>query len=685
MASDAFAAPSALPHGLPDWAHLTPDDYRAGVLTGMAEQRDDISALTRVRSMPTFENTMEAWERSGRRLHRALAAFHVVAAADASPALQELEAELAPLLAAHEDAIMLDTALFWRVKHLFSRRESLKPQQRYLVERRHSEMVHAGAGVDDAAKAEIAALNARIATLATEFDRRLLADTNARAVIFPDALDVAGLTAGERSAAAAAAAERGRPEAFALTLPLFSGHPALGSLTSAESRRRIMDASLARGTEGPNETSAVVIEIARARARRAELLGFASHAAAITDDETAGSPDVVATMLRDLAEPTALAINDEAAERAAALAGRSGEQLRPEDWAFATEQVRRSQLTIDVAHLREWFEAESVLQQGVFHAATALYGVTFVERDDLSGYHPEVRVFEVFEESGDALGLYVLDLYTRDSKRGGAWMNDVSAHSALLGDSAVVTNNLNVPRPATGPTLLTLDEVATLFHEFGHALHGLFARADYPHLAGTNVFRDFVEYPSQVNEMWMLWPDVLERYARHHETGESLEADVRARLRAASAFDQAFATAEYLEAAWLDQAWHSLSVHDAAQVTDVAAFEASARAELGIDHPAVPSRYRSTYFQHIFSGGYSAAYYSYIWSEVLDADTVAWFEENGGLSRANGERFRRLILERAGSGDPIAAFREFRGRDADIEPLLIRRGLTRHHPLTDGN
>jgi peptidyl-dipeptidase Dcp len=344
------------------------------------------------------------------------------------------------------------------------------------------------------------------------------------------------------------------------------------------------------------------------------------------------------------------------------------------DWAFFTEQVRIADFDIDTAAMRPYFEAERVLRDGVFFAANRLYGVEFTERPDLVAYHPDARVFEVTNEDGSALGLYILDLYTRDSKRGGAWMNPLVSQSRLLGTSAVVVNNLNVPKPAAGqPTLLTYDETTTLFHEFGHALHGLFAEVTFPKFAGTNVFRDFVEFPSQVNEMWVLWPEVLAHYARHVETDEAMPAELVDRLRSSTTFNEGFKTSEYLAAALLDQAWHRITADD--HVTEVESFESAALAAAGLDDPAVPPRYSSTYFAHTFAGDYDAGYYAYIWSEVLDADTVEWFRENGGLTRANGDRFRQRLLGVGGSKDPLEAYRDFRGRDAVIEPLLARRGL----------
>ncbi|MGV3712762.1 M3 family metallopeptidase, partial [Pseudolysinimonas sp.] len=492
------------------------------------------------------------------------------------------------------------------------------------------------------------------------------------AVHLTDVADLDGLEPGEISAAAQAAADRGL-DGYLVTLVLPTGHPFLAELTDPEVRAKIMDASRARGSRGgAHDNTGVLLEIVRLRAERAELLGFPNHAAYVTKDETAGTPEAVAAMLEKLAPAAARNAKAEQAD----LEELAGHAVTAADWAYYTEKVRQAKYDVDTAALRPWFEAERVLQQGVFGAATAVYGITFTERTDLVGYHPDVRVFEVANEDGSPVGLYLLDLYTRDSKRGGAWMNDLIAQNTLLDQPVVVTNNLNVPKPAPGePTLLTFDEVNTFFHEFGHALHGLFARVTYPKLAGTNVFRDFVEFPSQVNEMWMLWPEILEKYAVHYQTGEPIDAGVVQRIRDSETFNEGRATSEYLAAALLDQAWHTLTKEEADAVTDVAAFEAAALAKVGLDNPAVPTRYSSAYFAHTFAGGYDAGYYSYIWSEVLDADTVQWFKENGGLTRENGDRFRNLLLGVGGSKNPLEAYREFRGRAAVIEPLLKRRGL----------
>ncbi|WP_372969409.1 M3 family metallopeptidase [Microbacterium sp.] len=671
--------PSTLPYGLPDFAAIRPEHYPPAFQAAFDEHLREIARITMVRSMPTFENTIEALERSGELLDRVAHAFYTVTSADATPEIQEIDEQLAPLMAAHQDAIALDGALYWRVQQVHAHLDDLEldGEQRYLVERHHREMTHAGAALDDEAKSRLTALNQQLSTLNNTFERNLLNDTNDLAVVFDSPAELAGLSSGELSAAARAAADRGLDGRFVISLPLFTGHPYLAQLRDRESRRRIMTASQSRAARSnANDNRPVLAEIVRLRAERAALLGYASHAAYVTADETAGTPDAVERMLRDLAAPSA---RNARAEREALQAIVDETEATPftieaHDWAFYTEKVRTARYAIDTSALRPWFEAERVLQDGVFFAATKLYGVTFAERRDLRAYHPGARVFEVRDADGSAVGLYVLDLYTRDSKRGGAWMNPIVSQSRLRGTLPVVVNNLNVPLPGDGePTLLTLDEVTTLFHEFGHALHGLFAVVTYPHFAGTNVFRDFVEFPSQVNEMWILWPEVLDNYARHHETGEPLDPAIVERLRATETFNQGHDTSEYLAAAWLDQAWHRVSTQT--EILDVAEFEAAALADIGLDDPVMPTRYSSTYFAHVFSGGYSAGYYSYIWSEVLDADTVDWFRENGGLTRENGDRFRSRLLGVGGSKDPLDAYRDFRGRDAEIAPLLKRRGL----------
>lgn len=671
--TNPFFEPSTLPYELPPFATIKDEHYLPAFEKGFDEQLAEVRNITRRRDMPTFENTMVPLERSGQTLARVARVFYNKSSSDSNDTTNDLEERIAPLMAAHEDAIQLDSQLYWRINSIHDQWDELDltDEQRYLVERYFTEMTLAGAGLDDVQKEELKSYNQALSTLTTRFEKNLLADTNDLAVVIEDAAELDGLSAGEISAAAEAAKERGMDGKYLITLVLPTGHPYLASLTNRSVRQRIMAASRARGNRGnEHDNTELVLEITKLRAERARLLGFETHAGVVTADETAKTPGAVADMLGRLAPAAARNARAEQED----LEDIAGHPIEAWDWAFYTEKVRQKKYDVDTAAMRPYFEAERVLQDGVFFAATKVFGITFAERTDLVAYHPDARIFEVSNEDGSPVGLYVYDLYTRDSKRGGAWMNELVGQNTLLDQPVVVVNNLNVPKPAKGePTLLSFDEVNTLFHEFGHALHGLFARVTYPKFTGTSVFRDFVEFPSQVNEMWMLWPEVLANYAIHHETGEAMPQALVERLHASEQFNEGFQTSEYLAAALLDQAWHSITADDA--VTDVAEFEVKALEAAGLDNPAIPTRYASTYFAHTFAGGYDAGYYSYIWSEVLDADTVEWFKDNGGLTRANGDRFREKLLGVGGKMDALEAYRDFRGRDAVIEPLLKRRGL----------
>ncbi|WP_104090467.1 M3 family metallopeptidase [Cryobacterium sp. N19] len=681
--NNPFFARSTLPYQLPPFASISDEHYRPAFLQGMTEQLAEVGAITHTADAPTSENTLVALERSGQTLSRVAEVFFNKSSSDSSDFTNDLEEELAPLLAAHADAMRLDPALYARIAALHAQRSDLEldAESLYLLDRYFTEFTLAGAGLSDDDKQSLRDLNSRLSTLTTRFEKNLLADTNELALVIADLAELDGLSDGEISAAAEAARERQLDGKYLISLVLPTSHPYLASLTNRGVRERLLAASRARGIRSDDAGTAsdnrpLVIEITHLRAQRARLLGFDSHAAYVTADETAKTPGAVWDLLGRLAPAAARNASVEQADLQAVIdAEGGGFELAAWDWAFYTEKVRRAKYDVDTAAMRPYFELESVLANGVFYAAHQLYGLTFTARPDLVGWHPESRVFEVTTEDGSALGLYIGDFYTRDSKRGGAWMNALVAQSTLLGtETTVVCNNLNVSKPAAGqPTLLTYDQVTTLFHEFGHALHGLLARATYPKFSGTNVYRDFVEFPSQVNEMWMLWPEVLANYARHYQTGEAMPQQLVDRIQASWAFNEGFLTSEYLAAALLDQAWHRIDADTT--VTDVARFEADALASVGLDNPAVPTRYASTYFAHTFSGGYDAGYYSYIWSEVLDADTVEWFKENGGLTRANGDRFRDRLLGVGGTKDPLEAYRHWRGRDAELQPLLDRRGL----------
>ena len=521
--------------------------------------------------------------------------------------------------------------------------------------------------------AQLREINGRLSQLSTQFQQNLQAATEAAALVLTDVAELDGLSNQEVAGAAAEATARGHDGAYLIPLILPSNQPLMSTLRNRDVRRRLFDASTTRASAGEWDNSPLAIEIAHLRARKAALLGFATHADATVADQTAGTSAAVDGMLAELVGPAVVRAESEAAilaEQATA----DGVELAPWDWSYYSEQVRAGRYSVDTAALRPYFALERVLHDGVFFAATQVYGITFQLRPDLVGYHPDVRVWEVRNADGSPIGLYLGDFFAREGKRGGAWMNSFVEQSSLFGDRPVVVNNLNVTKPGPGsPALLTLDEVETLFHEFGHALHGLFSDVRYPRLSGTSVPRDFVEFPSQVNEMWAMWPEVLANYAVHVETGEVLPQSVVDALEAAKSWGQGFGEVEYLAATLLDQAWHRTPPE--LEISDATAFEAAALENAGLSMDLVPPRYRSTYFQHIFAGGYSAGYYSYIWSEVLDADTVEWFRENGGMTRRNGDTFRSQLLSRGGSVDSMAAFRAVRGRDARLDALLRRRGL----------
>ncbi len=587
---------------------------------------------------------------------------------------------MAPRLAAHGDAILLNKALFERVNAVYDQRDSLEldPESYRLVEETYKDFVRAGALLDDVEKEQLMAYNAELATLQTRFSQNVLGEVNAKAIVVDDPALLDGL--GEAGIASAAEAAKARDLEGQYVLPLLntSGQPALASLTNRDLRLRIAETSLGRGSSGGEyDNREILSRVARIRAERAQLLGYPNHAAYGLEDQTAGTVEAVNERLASLAPPSLANAQREAAELQAMIDAEGGDfELTFADWSYYTEKLRQQKYDFDASQLKPYFELDSVLVNGVFFAAEQVFGLTFEQRTDLPVYHPDVRVWEVFEADGSTLGLFIEDMYARESKRGGAWMNAAVSQSDLFGTKPVVANHLNIPKPPAGePTLLTWDEVTTLFHEFGHALHGLFSNVTYPSFSGTSVPRDFVEYPSQVNEMWADWPEVLANYAVHYQTGEPLPQEMLDKVLASSQFNEGYRTTEYLAAALLDQAWHQLTPEEVPSAGELLAFEAAALEAAGMDFPPVPPRYRSTYFSHIV-GGYSAGYYAYIWSEVLDADSVEWFKENGGMLRENGDHFRETLLSRGGSQDAMELFVDFRGREPDVQPLLIRRGLT---------
>jgi peptidyl-dipeptidase Dcp len=680
-ASNPFARPSTLPYQLPPFDRIRNRDYDPAFAAGMTQQRADMRAIAENPAAPDFANTLLAMERSGRLLDRVSLVFFNLSASDTNPEIQKLEAQLAPQLAAHRDAILLDPQLFARVDALYRQRATLdlNPEQVRLIERYHTNFVRAGARLAPAQKDQLRALNARIAAAQTAYEQRLLAANNHGALIITDVRELDGLAPDAIAAAAEAAKARGLAGQYLIALQNTSGQPALTDLNSRAVRERLLAASMQRGwQDGDTDERALITGIARLRAERAQLLGYPDHATYALEDSTAKTPTAVNAMLGRLAPAAVANARREAVALQQAIDAQGGGfQLGAADWAHYAEQVRKQRYAFDEGQMKPYFEMRRVLEDGVFYAATRLYGITFKRRTDLPVYHPDVQVYEVFNSDGSRLGLFLADYYARPSKRGGAWMNNYVDQSHLLGALPVVVNNLNVPKPPAGqPTLLTFDEVTTAFHEFGHALHGLFSNVTYPLFSGTNVPRDFVEYPSQVNEMWATWPEVLTHYARHYQSGAPMPQELVAKVLAAQKFNQGQATTEYLAAALLDQAWHQVGPAQVPQAAQAEAFERAALAKAGVAFAPVPPRYRSTYFAHIFGGGYAAGYYSYIWSEVLDADSEAWFKRHGGLKRENGDAFRGKLLSKGGSVDAMTLFRDFYGAEPDIRPLLERRGLS---------
>ncbi|MEU1427227.1 M3 family metallopeptidase [Nocardia sp. NPDC005746] len=678
MSRNPFFERSVLPYELPEFAEIGDEHYLPAFERGMAEQLAEVAGITAGEGAVTFANTVEALELSGQLLGRVSRVFFNVASSDSTERTESIEAEVSPRLAAHEDSILLDGKLFQRIEGLYERREELglDAEQVRLLERYRLRFVRAGARLDAGQQARLRELNAELASASTLFKKNNLANTNAAALILDRAEQVEGLADAAVAAAAENAAALGHAGAWALSLQNVSNQPVLAELADRDVRERMMAASLGRGF-GDGGNAELAVRMAALRAERAALLGYSDHAAYVVEDQTAKTVDAVEEMLAQLVPPAVANAEREQGELTAAMrAAGDDEELRSWDWQFWSERIRAEQFSVDAEALRPYFELERVLWDGVFFAAGEVYGVTFQERPDLIGYHPEVRVFEVFDADGSGLGLFLGDFFARPSKRGGAWMNSLVGQSTLLGTRPVVVNNLNIVKPPEGePALLTWDNVRTLFHEFGHALHGLFSSVRYPFFSGTAVPRDFVEFPSQVNEMWMSRPEVLANYAKHVETGEPMPAELVERMLEAGQFGEGFRTVEYLAAALLDWAWHRLPA-GATDGVDAEAFEAEALGKAGVALPAIPPRYRTAYFSHIFAGGYGAGYYSYIWSEVLDADTVTWFEDEAASIRDKGEAFRRELLSRGGAVDPMAAFESFRGRPPIIEPLLTRRGLT---------
>ncbi|MCZ4548847.1 M3 family metallopeptidase [Gordonia rubripertincta] len=673
MSSNPVLAPSPHLHGLPDFPSISDDDFLPAFDEAMAAHLREVEKIAGDKAQPTFANTIEALETSGQLLARAAGIFFNLSGADTNPERNNISTVLAPKLTAHGNTIALHPGLFARINTLFENRESLdldEPSLR-LLEKRHRGSIRAGAGLDDAGQVRMREISERLATLTTSFGQRILDDSNDSAVLVDDVDKLAGLSSGQIAAARRSAAEAGHDSGFLLAIELPTSQSTVASLEDPETRRRVFDASVNRCARGgPNDTREMVLEIVRLRAERARLLGYRDHAEFVIAEETAPSPEAVEDLLTDLMSSAMRAGGRELTR----LAKDVGTDISPSDLTYWLAKDEQQRSAVPLGGFSDYLELDRVLTQGVFFAAGQLYGLRFIERAGLPTYHPDVRVWEVFDRSDASIGLFLGDFFARPSKRGGAWMNNFIDQSLLLKTRPVIVNVLNLTKPEAGqPCLLTMDQLTTLFHEFGHALHGLLSTVRYPSQSGTSVPRDFVEFPSQVNEMWALHPKVLQQYAKHHETGAPIPQELADAARANADVESAHGTIEYLAAAILDMAWHRVTVED--DITDVEAFEKAALTKAGAAADLIPPRYRSAYFNHIFGGGYSAGYYSYIWSEVLDAETEQWFLTGGGLSAELGQRFAETTLSRGDSVDPIVAHQELLGRPAEIDPLLRRRGL----------
>src|SRR5579864_2998272 len=686
--SNPFYAPSTLPLRAPPFDKIKDSDYQPAIEAGMAQQREEVRAIAESPDPPTFENTLVALERTGQLFNRVNLVFNAVTGANLSPELEKLQEIEAPKLAAHKDAIFLDSKLFQRIETIYKQRESLKldAESLRLVEYYYEEFVHAGANLSEADKAELKKLNEEESTLSAAFSNKLLAATKAAAYVTKDKTALAGLSDTRLKGAAQAAKDR-KVDGYVIPLQNTTQQPDLGSLSQRGTRQAIFENSWNRAERGDaNDTRDTVARMAQLRAQKAKLLGFANFAAWKLQDQMAKTPEAAVKFMDALVPGATSKAAAEGKDIQALIdAQKGGFTLQPWDWDFYAQQVRKAKYDLDEDQIKPYFELNRVLEDGVFFAANQLYGLTFKERHDIPVYHPDVRVFEVFDSNGKSLALWYCDYFKRDNKNGGAWMDNFVARSKLLNTLPVVYNVANFAKPAPGQrALLSFDDVTTMFHEFGHALHGLFASQQYPTLSGTAVARDFVEFPSQFNEHWALDPKVFAHFAEHHETGQPMPQDLVDKIKKSQKFNQGYALTEILAAADLDLAWHMMAPAAAHALVDDAAktgldridqFEARALASAHLDLPQVPSRYRSSYFLHIWANGYFAGYYAYLWTEMLDDDAFSWFTEHGGLSRANGQRFRDLILSRGNTEDYGAMFRAFRGRDPIIEPMLEQRGL----------
>ncbi|MDE2435083.1 MAG: M3 family metallopeptidase [Sphingomonadales bacterium] len=678
-AGSIFAEPSPLPFHAPDFSKIRDTDYQPAILEGIAKQQAEVDAIANNPDAPSFENTIEGLERSGQMLNRVNSVFSALTSANTNDTLDKIDSETAPKLAALHDSIMLNDKLFKRVKALYDQRASLNlaPDQLQVLTLTYEGMVRNGALLSAADKATLTALNARMSTLQTDFGQKLTAGTKDGALVVRNKAALAGMSDADIAAAAKAAADRKLPKgSYVIPLQNTTQQPALSSLSNRATRQALFTKSWTRSERGDaNDTRAIIQELAQLRAQKAKLLGFPDFASYALSDQMAKTRDHAVSFLEQMVPALARAQHRDAAELDKTIKTKGGKfAVTPADWDFYSEQLRKAKYDLDESQIKPYLEVTNVLENGVFYAANQLYGLTFKKRTDIPVYHPDVTVYQVNDADGSELALFYFDPWKRDNKQGGAWMSNFVDQNTLLGTKPVVFNVLNAVKPAAGqPALVTWDDANTMFHEFGHALHGMLSNQKYPSIAGTNTARDFVEFPSQFNENWMTDPKVLANFAKHYQTGAPMPADLVAKIKKASTFNQGYALGEVITAAMLDLKWHSLPATAPRQ--DVLGFEKSALAATGLDVKDVPSRYHTPYFRHIWGGGYAAGYYAYSWTQMLDHDAFKWFTDNGGLTRANGQRFRDMILSKGHSMDYAEMYRAWAGRDPSIEPMLKAHGL----------
>lgn len=695
QATGYFAADSDLPFHAPDFTKISEADYIPAFEQGMAIQKAEVDAIVANPAAPNFENTIVALENSGALLGRVSRVFYALTGANTTDRLDAIDEEISPKLTAHSDAINLNPALFARVKAVYDNRAAMTmtPEDARLLERTYEEMVHAGAMLTPEQRERVKAINTELSTLTTQFGQAVREATVAGAVFVTDKAQLKGLSDADIAAAAKLAAEKGKPGQWAIALQNTTQQPLLPSIENRELRERLFKASLHRadGTMGTGDTRALVAKIAALRAEKAALFGNPDWATYAMWDRMAKNPETALGFINQMVPALAATQRSDAAALNAQIRKEGGNfTVKPWDWYRYANKVKAERYDLDEDKMMEYFQLEKVLEDGVFYMANQLYGLDFKRRNDIPVYHPDVWTYTVLDRDGSELGLFYFDPFQRPSKRGGAWMSNFVEQSHLTGNKPVIYNVLNIPKAAEGsPQLVSFDNVTTMFHEFGHALHGFFADQKYESLSGTATARDFVEYPSQVHEMWATYPQVLSNYAKHYKTGETIPAAMIEKLEAAGKFNQGYDFGETVEAALLDMKWHALSAEEAAAIdtpAEVEAFEAKALAETGLEVALVPPRYRSTYFNHIFSdpAGYSAGYYSYLWTQMLDHDSRKWFLDNGGLTRKNGDHYRATVLSRGGTMDYFDMYRAFAGREPTIQPLLEARGLVPGGAAVDG-